>query len=158
MRTLTIAAAATLAITAAAVAIAAPYHHANASGAGGAAVLKLMSVEQQCGGADLPPTDGSPGDILMCRGRLQQRSSGTPAGTAAWFCPYTGAEQAGSLCTAIASLRDGDLVLAGRSSHLTNQHTWAITGGTGRYTAARGTAHLRELDDHHTAVTIRLNR
>jgi hypothetical protein len=62
------------------------------------------------------------------------------------------------MCTAIASLRDGDLVLAGRLNHLSAQSTWAITGGTGRYTTARGTAHLRQLDDHHTVVTIRLIR
>jgi hypothetical protein len=49
-------------------------------------------------------------------------------------------------------------VLAGRLNHLSAQSTWAITGGTGRYTTARGTAHLRQLDDHHTAVTIRLIR
>jgi len=87
MRTLAIAAVATLAITAAAIAIAAPFHPASASGTGDTAVLKLVSVEQQCGGADLPPMDGSPGDIPMCSGRLQQPTSGTVAGAAAWFCP-----------------------------------------------------------------------
>jgi hypothetical protein len=158
MRTLTIAAVTVVAIAAVAVAILAPSRSANARGTGDRAALKLVAVEQDCGGADLPPRDGSPGDIDMCRGNLQQRASGAAAGTAAWFCPYIGTEQDGSLCAAVASLRDGDVVLAGRLNHLSARSTWAITGGTGRYGNARGTAALRQIDDTHTAVTIRLGR
>jgi hypothetical protein len=143
-----------LAITAAA--IAAPSHRAAAGGAREA--LSLVAVEQHCGGTDLPPLDGSPGDINMCRGRLHQRASGANAGSAAWFCPYVGTERAGSACTAVASLREGDLELAGRLSHVSARSTWAITGGTGRYAGARGTVALRQIDDEHTALTIRLIR
>jgi hypothetical protein len=140
MRTLTITAVGAVAMAAVAVAILAPSRSANARGPSDRVALKLVAVEQDCGGADLPPRDGSPGDIQMCRGRLQQRASGAPAGTAAWFCPYIGTEKAGSLCTAVASLRDGDLLLAGRLSHVSARSTWAITGSTGRYGNARGTA------------------
>ena len=158
MRTLTtITAVAAVAMAALAVAILSPSRSANARGPSGPTALKLVAAEQQCGGAYLPPRDGSPGDIQMCRGRLQ-RASGAPAGTAAWFCPYIGTEQAGSLCTAVASLRDGDLLLAGRLNHLSARSTWAITGGTGRYRNSRGTAALRQIDDTHTAVTIHLAR
>jgi hypothetical protein len=95
----------------------------------------------------------------MCvRGRPKYRGSGAIAGTTAWFCPYTGTEEAGSLCTAVASLRDGDLELAGRLSHLSARSTWAVTGGTGHYGNARGTAQLRQLHDKRTVVTVRLIR
>jgi opacity protein-like surface antigen len=150
MRILTIAAIATLAVAAAAVA--AVSRQPTAGGANRA--LSLVTVEQQCGGADLPPVDGSPGDIAMCHGRLHQPASGADVGSAAWFCPYIGTEQAGSLCTAVASLRDGDIELAGRLSHLSPRSTWAITGGTGSYAGVSGTAALRQIDDTHTAVTI----
>jgi hypothetical protein len=81
MRTLTTIAAVAAVAMAVAVAILVPSRSANARGPSGPAALKLVAVEQQCGGADLPPRDGSPGDIDMCRGRLQQRASGAPAGT-----------------------------------------------------------------------------
>jgi hypothetical protein len=90
MRTLAIAAVATLAITAAAITIAAPFHPASASGAGDTAVLKLASVEQQCGGADLPPMDGSPRRHPDVQRPPAAATSGTVAGAAAWFCPYVG--------------------------------------------------------------------
>jgi hypothetical protein len=154
MRTVSIAAMAAVALAAGATAA-----HSRPQAAGGpGGPLSLVAVEQDCGGADLPPRDGSPGDITMCRGLLRQRASGAAAGSAAWFCPYIGTERAGWLCTAVASLRDGDLELAGRLSHLSARSTWAITGGTGRYADARGTAVLRQIDDKHTAVTIRLIR
>ena len=157
MRTLTITTLIAVTMAVGAVVILAPSGAADARGQSHRAALNLVAAEQDCGGADLPPRDGSPGDIQMCRGRLQQPASGATAGTAAWFCPYIGTEQDGSLCTAVASLREGDLLLAGRLSHLSARSTWAITGGTGRYSNARGTAALRQIDDTHTAVSIRLN-
>lgn len=121
-----------------------------------ATTLSLVAVEQHCGGADLPPRDGSPGDINMCRGRLQVAGTKQRAGRAAWFCPYTGAERDGDVCTAVASLHGGDITLAGRLSHTSATSTWAVTGGTGNYAGARGTAVLRPVNAHKTAVTISL--
>jgi hypothetical protein len=54
MRTLTVAAVAAVAISGVAVAIVAPFGPASAA-AGGSTALKLIAVEQHCGGADLPP-------------------------------------------------------------------------------------------------------
>jgi hypothetical protein len=59
---------------------------------------------------------------------------------------------------AVATLRDGDIELAGRLSHVSARSTWAVTGGTKRYAGARGTVALRQIDDNHTAVAIRLIR
>jgi hypothetical protein len=48
------------------------------------------------------------------------------------------------------------LTLAGRLSHTSAQSTWAVTGGSGVYTGARGTAVLRQVSGKRTAVTISL--
>ena len=118
--------------------------------------LSLVAVEQHCGGADLPPRDGSPGDINMCRGRLQVAGTKQRAGRAAWFCPYTGAERDGDVCTAVASLHGGDITLAAAAQpHERDQHVGGH-GGTGNYAGARGTAVLRPVNAHKTAVTISL--
>jgi hypothetical protein len=146
MRTLLIVATAFVALTA--TAFAGAGKHQN--------TISLVAVEQQCGGADLPPADGSPGDVLMCRARLQTATSHKSAGRAAWHCGYTGAESYGDVCTAVASLRHGDLTLAGFLSHKSATSTWAITGGTGAYATARGSAVVKQLSDTKTAVTIHL--
>jgi hypothetical protein len=149
MRTILIITSAFLVLTATALAT-------GRSSAPAPVTLSLVAVEQHCGGADLPPRDGSPGDIGMCRGRLQTAGSTARAGRAAWFCPYTGAERDGDVCTAVASLKGGDVTLAGRLSHTSATSTWAVTGGTGTYAGARGTAVLRQVNRHKTAVTISL--
>ena len=150
MRTILTVAAAFLAVTATALAT------GRSPASTAPATLSLVAVEQHCGGADLPPRDGSPGDIGMCRGRLQVAGTNDHAGRAAWFCPYTGAERDGDVCTAVASLRGGDIALAGRLSHTNATSTWAVTGGTGAYAGARGTAVLRQVNRRRTAVTISL--
>ena len=60
------------------------------------------------------------------------------------------------MCTAVASLRGGDIALAGRLSHTNATSTWAVTGGTGAYAGARGTKILRQVNRRRTAVTISL--
>jgi hypothetical protein len=153
MRTILTLAAAVLAVTATSLATSRPHSSAAAAAP---TTLTLVSVEQRCGGADLPPRDGSPGDLTVCRGRLHDAGTKARAGRAAWFCPYTGAERFGDVCTAVASLRTGDITLAGRLSHTSAQSTWAVTGGSGAYAGARGTAVLRQVSAQRTAVTISL--
>jgi hypothetical protein len=146
MRTLLILATAFVALTATAL----------AAGRPSANTVSLIATEQQCGGADLPPADGSPGDVTMCRGQLQNARTHKHAGTAAWYCPYTGNERFGDVCTAVASLRRCDVTLAGHLSHTSATSTWAITGGTGAYAGARGTVVVKQLSDTKTAVTLHL--
>jgi len=146
MRTLLIVATAFVALTATAFAAGGKHHN----------TLSLVATEQACGGADLAPSDGSPGDVLMCRARLETAKGHKPAGRAAWHCGYTGAESFGDVCTSVAHLRDGDLTLAGFVSHTSARSTWAVTGGTGAYATARGAAELTQLSDTRTAVTIHL--
>ena len=149
MRTILIITAAFLAVTATAVAT-------SGRSAAAPSTLSLVAIEQRCGGADLPPRDGSPGDIDLCRGALLTAGTKQRAGSAAWFCPYTGSERFGSVCTAVARLGGGEIELAGRLSHTSATSTWAVTGGTGAYAGARGTAVLRQASPRRTAVTISL--
>src|SRR6201989_1488517 len=108
MRTLLILATAFVALTSTAV----------AAGAKHVTTLSLVATHQHCGGADLPPADGSPGDVTVCRARLGRPGAHARAGVAAWHCSYSGTERFGDVCTAVASLRHGDITLAGRLQHL----------------------------------------
>lgn len=76
---------------------------------------------------------------LACRGALRG-STGGRVGRAHWTCFYLGTERAGSDCSASVSLSGGTLQLAGVLSQTNPRSTWAVTGGTGRYAGARGTA------------------
>ena len=128
------------------------------TGAAGAqdapSTLELVSVEQRCGTADNGRRGDSLGDLLACRGSLQQ--DGRNAGRVHWTCVYLGAERRGEDCTATVSLAGGTLQLAGVLSHTNPVSTWAIVGGTGDYAGARGTARLRQLSATRTAATLTL--
>jgi hypothetical protein len=112
--------------------------------------ISLVAIAQSCGGNDFAPADGSPGDFTLCRARIVH------GGSAAWNCSFSGSERFGDVCTAVAKLRRGDVVLEGRLGHTTASSTWAVTGGTGAYAGARGTAAVRQLSDTRTSVKIRL--
>jgi hypothetical protein len=146
MRTLLIVATAFVALTT--TAIAAGGKHSDK--------LALVAIEQQCGGADLPPADGSPGDETVCRSRLEKAGSHAHVGRVGYVCVYTGTESFGDICTAVADLRHGSLSLTGRLGHTTAESTWAITGGTGAYATANGSVVVKQLSDTKSAVTIHL--
>ena len=144
MRTLLIVATAFVALTAT----------AFAGGAKHQNTLSLVAIQQQCGGADLPPADGSPGDETVCRSRLEK--AGSHVGRVGYVCVYTGTESFGDVCTAVADLPHGSLSFTGRLGHTTAESTWAITGGTGAYATARGSVVVKQLSDTKTAVAIHL--
>jgi Dirigent-like protein len=114
------------------------------------AQLQLVAVEQGCHGVDVGRHGDSLGDETYCRATLRH------AGRVHWDCVYLGAESRGEDCTAHAELSGGTLQMAGVLSHTSTRSTWAVTGGTGTYAAARGTAALRQLSATRTAVTIAL--
>ena len=66
--------------------------------------------------------------------------------------------RAGSDCSAVVSPRGGTLQAAGVLSHTSPRSEWAITGGTGRYAGARGTAELRQASPTRTKAVITLLR
>jgi hypothetical protein len=116
--------------------------------------LELVAVEQGCRGVDAGRHGDSLGDETYCRATLRQ--AGAPAGHAHWDCVYLGRESRGEDCTAQAQLAGGTLQMAGVLSHTRARSTWAITGGTGVYAAARGSAAIQQLSATRTAVTIAL--
>jgi hypothetical protein len=120
------------------------------------AQLRLTAVEQGCKGVDAGRHGDSLGDETYCRAALRQ--AGAAAGRVHWDCVYLGTEPRGEDCTAHADLSGGTLQLAGVLSHTGPQSTWAVTGGTGAYTGARGTAAIRQLSATRTAVTIVLQQ
>jgi len=112
--------------------------------------LRLTAVGQGCRNADVGRHGESIGDETFCRATL----SGTAAGRVHWDCAYLGTESRGEDCAAHADLPGGTLQMAGVLSHTSARSTWAVTGGTGAYAGARGTAALRQLSPTRTAVTI----
>jgi hypothetical protein len=114
--------------------------------------LKVEAIEQGCGGVDAGRRGDSLGDMTFCRATLR----GDSAGRAHWDCIYLGTEPRGEDCTAHAELAGGTVQMAGRLSHTSASSTWAVTGGTGAYSGARGTAEVRQLSATRTAVTFTL--
>jgi hypothetical protein len=57
-------------------------------------------------------------------------------------------------CNATGSLSGGQITLAGMASSNTNVQRWAVTGGTGIYSGARGEARLHDLGPRETVVDV----
>jgi hypothetical protein len=123
-----------------------------AAAQGGGRSIKVEAIEQGCGGVDVGKKGDGLGDMTFCRATLR----GDSAGRAHWDCVYLGTEPRGEDCTAHAELAGGTLQMAGRLSHTSASSTWAVTGGTGGYSGARGTAEVRQLSATRTAVTFTL--
>jgi hypothetical protein len=128
-----------------------------ASAQDGNEVLTFTSVEQRCATADNGRRGESLADLDACHGLLRN-ANGARVGRAHWTCVYLGSTRAGSDCSAVVSLRGGTLQAAGVLSHTSPRSEWAITGGTGRYAGARGTAELRQASPTRTKAVITLLR
>jgi hypothetical protein len=135
-----------------AAAVAATAGHAGAQSP--PAQLQLVAAEQGCAGVDVGRHGDSLGDETYCRAAL--RHTGAMVGHVHWDCIYLGTEARGEDCGAHADLAGGTLEMAGVLSHTSTRSTWAVTGGTGAYAGAHGTAALRQLSATRTAVTIAL--
>jgi hypothetical protein len=117
--------------------------------------IALTAVEQHCANADNGRRGDSVGDVLACRGALRG-SSGSRAGQAHWTCVFLGTERAGEDCLGTVALSGGTLQLAGVLNHMGPRSTWAVTGGTGKYAGARGSAELRQLSATRTGAVVTL--
>lgn len=85
---------------------------------------------------DVPP---SPGDTSIIGYRVLDTAAEERLGRLSAVCVSTDRRGEAVQCTGMMTLKDGEIVLQGPES------TLAITGGTGAYAGARGTA---EGDDH----------
>lgn len=99
----------------------------------------------------------SPGDLAVGSGRLRDASGRVILGRSHQSFMVTGGrgEATTEQITATFVLREGQITLQGLADNSKPDAPLvaAITGGTGRYDGARGTAHIRE---SRTAVTFEL--
>lgn len=80
----------------------------------------------------------TPGAVFIFSEKLAQ--AGKPVGSDHVVCTFTGSwPRETDLCRAVFQLTGGSIVAEGVSAR--GPFTVAVTGGTGRYTGARGTIH-----------------
>ena len=109
-----------------------------------ATTLTFLSHDVHFEFIDVPPKGGerkppSEGDEFVIGGRLEQE--GKAVGTTNLVCTITQPGNHGvSSCTGMAIVPGGTLAIQGVSYIAGNSDTYAITGGTGRYAGATGTA------------------
>jgi hypothetical protein len=108
-----------------------------------------------------PPGDPSIGSRLIITKLLYNRGnqfgmhSGARVGSAEVICTVVSAARA--QCTVTAHVPNGEVVAMGAMRLTANglgTNTFAIVGGAGAYSAARGTVVSRDLNQAHTLVTL----
>jgi hypothetical protein len=116
----------------------------TASGSGGgASSSKVKVLSFQGGGSaatfiDNGASGGSPGDMIVVHEQLHIR--GAAVGRVDTVCILT--EPPRGRCEGTADIPGGQISTAGILISSTQPHTEGITGGTGRYRRARGTAKI----------------
>lgn len=90
-----------------------------------------------CSFVDLGSSGASQGDLLVFSVRLLSHGGGDPVGHVIGHCTVTDPASGASACEAVTTLRGGTLALEG-IFHPGGVSKFAVTGGTGRYAAARG--------------------
>ena len=126
-----------------------------APGNANARTLSLRANFAQATTLDLGDPGPSIGDEQVVSGNLLD-SSGHAAGTFGFTCKWVGFASGTALeaCSGWGSIAGGQVTVQGMSSSDTQHHTWAITGGTGAYRAARGQVLITDLNDTASDVTL----
>lgn len=106
---------------------------------------------------DLGAPGNSVGDQFLFSGRLET-ATGRRVGRINGYCVITDARRNAGPCTMTASLRNGQITIQGEQRGIPNPRTVknAITGGTGRYRAARGEVVQRFVTPPIREMTFRL--
>lgn len=112
-----------------------------------------LDHERSSGGyIDAGKKSYSVGDVDLLKGPIFDTASGEKVGTIIVRCTWTKVNYKKrihwSLCDGAAELADGDVLFAGAPTKFAGPGTvdamWAVTGGTGAYSKARGTIHALE--------------
>lgn len=111
---------------------------------GAPAPLQLRSQLQDARGVDTPPAGPSAGDGLVFTERLLD-AHGRVVGSDAASCVRLFDQR--SLCTGTYVLPGGQLMVQLLQPGPTGVYTQAVTGGTGRYSGARGTVVVDQRTD-----------
>jgi hypothetical protein len=102
----------------------------------GVTTLKLTSKLDQASAVDNPPTGRSAGDVFVFTEKLFD-ARGKQVGTDAATCTQLFDQR--SLCNGVYSLAKGQVMVQLVQPGPTGTYSQAIVGGTGAYSAARGT-------------------
>jgi allene oxide cyclase-like protein len=107
---------------------------------------------------DVGPTGDSPGDYVVITGALLKPATNTEVGSVVAVCTLVKVTPTfPSQCVATASLSEGDIAAQGIFESVTGKaNVLAVTGGTGAYRAARGTATGTILENGATDIIFRL--
>ncbi|MEU8591614.1 hypothetical protein AB0C59_32175 [Streptomyces sp. NPDC048664] len=129
---------------------------------GGEEVIHLTAMTTQVTPVDVPPAGPSQGDELIVAGNVLH--NGVMVGTYDETCTTTrtgGDDSSTVQCVVTLTLPRGSITVQGVfpiTSTGPGDITLAITGGTGRYHAARGDVHAMNTGPTETEVTLRLMR
>ncbi len=117
----------------------------------GAAEIQVLGLITEQHVVDNPPAGESAGDLVVFGETLFRsgRQVGRTTGTCIVITP-----PASFQCTAIAKLPKGQLMLASNVGE--EPATGAITGGTGRYSEARGTFRVEPISEGRERITYRI--
>ena len=108
--------------------------------------------------ADAAPHGDSPGDQQLISGRLLN-ADGAAGGTFAVVCTWVDVGVNGilELCDSWLRTSAADVITStGPSSDVASDLTWAVTGGSGRFSGARGEVHIHGENDR-LEVTVELS-
>ena len=104
---------------------------------------------------DAAPVGPSAGDQQVVVGTLTQASQ--VAGRFGFVCEFlTASTSTTEACQGTGRLGGGSIVVGGASQMNTQDHTWAVVGGTGKYRGATGQVLIHDIDDHTSEVTVEL--
>jgi hypothetical protein len=97
----------------------------------------------------------SAGDQQVVVGSLTQGTK--TAGRFGFICEFlTAGPNATEECSGTGRISGGSLTVEGYSRFSTNDHRWAVVGGTGIYRGARGQAEIHDVNQTTSRVTIEL--
>jgi len=124
------------------------------SGAGGT-TLVLQANFKQGALVDAGESGFGAGDQQVVAGTLTR--DGNVVGRFGFICEFlTGGGKAQEQCAGTGRLANGTITVSGFSRMDQNDHTWAVVGGTGRFSDATGQALIHDVNDHTSDVTIQL--
>jgi hypothetical protein len=120
-----------------------------------AGALHLTAVIGQERDLDAAPAGRSPGDEQVASGTLYDRAR-RAIGSFGFTCTTVGVATGSGLelCAGFGALPDGQIEVQGESLSTDRTHLWAVTGGTGGYTTARGALRIEDRSDTVDAVTL----
>ncbi len=135
---------------------------ATANGGPSGTTIRLIAQEESGQFIDVPPAATSPedaslGDGFVFTARLSTRA-GRRAGRLHVVCTLTFVRGNNSVaqCVGTFQLRRGQITVQALGSENQGAFSAAVTGGTDRYTGARGTVRIRDISGNRQAITIRL--